>query len=56
MRMTGSPEPLVGRVRLAATQPRAGNVLASFVFDGLGAAELERLEMALFDSILAEEG
>jgi hypothetical protein len=54
MRLPGSPDPLLGRVRVADIQKRTGNVLISFAFNEMGAAEQERLELVLFDSVLQQ--
>jgi PilZ domain len=54
MRLPGSSEPLIGRVRVASSQKRPGNALVSFAFTELGASDQERLELALFDSVLQQ--
>jgi hypothetical protein len=47
MRLPGTPDPLLGRMRVADVQKKAGSALISFAFN-------ERLEMALFDTVLQQ--
>jgi hypothetical protein len=47
-------DPLVCRCRIADVKPQAGNVRAAFQFAGLGEEEKERLEMFVFDTVLAQ--
>ena len=54
LRLPGSTEPLIGRVRVVDVQKRPGNAMVSFAFNELGAAEQERLELALFDVVLQQ--
>ncbi len=47
-------DPLVGRARVQDVRALPGNVRVSFQFVGLGEAERERLEMFVFDTVLAQ--
>jgi hypothetical protein len=53
MRVPAS-EPLAGRARIADVKPHAGNVRVAFQFVGMAPEERERLEMFVFDSVLAQ--
>lgn len=53
MRVPAS-EPLVGRARVADVKPHAGNVRAAFQFVGMGAEDKERVELFVFDTVLAQ--
>jgi hypothetical protein len=45
---------LVGRARVADIRPHAGNVRAAFQFLNLPTEEKERVEMFVFDTVLAQ--
>jgi hypothetical protein len=47
-------EPLAGRARIADVKPHAGNVRVAFQFVGMPPEDRERLEMFVFDSVLAQ--
>ncbi len=47
-------DPLTGRARVQDVRVLPGNVRVSFHFAGLGEAEKERLEMFVFDTVLAQ--
>lgn len=47
-------DPLVGRVRIADVKPHAGNVRVAFQFVGMPAEDKERVEMFVFDTVLAQ--
>jgi hypothetical protein len=47
-------EPLKGKVRVADLKPQQGNVRVSFQFRGLESVEKERLELFVFDTVLAQ--
>lgn len=51
MRIPAS-EPMSGRARIADVKPHAGNVRVAFQFVGMEAAEKERLELFVFDTVL----
>jgi hypothetical protein len=53
MRVPGV-EPVVARVRVAGAKVQQGSVLVSFAFMKLEGASAERLEMAIFDVVLAQ--
>jgi hypothetical protein len=53
LRLPGA-EPLAGRARVADVKPLAGNVRVSFQLTGLEAAERERLELFVFDTVLSQ--
>ena len=53
MRVPAS-EPLAGRARVADVKPHAGNVRAAFQFVGMSAEDKERLELFVFDTVLAQ--
>jgi hypothetical protein len=53
MRVPAS-EPLAGRARLADVKPQAGNVRVAFQFVGMSAEDKERLELFVFDTVLAQ--
>jgi hypothetical protein len=53
MRIPAS-EPLAGRARLADVKPHSGNVRVAFQFANLPADEKERLELFVFDTVLAQ--
>ncbi len=46
-------DPLAGRARICDVKPHTGNVRVSFQFVKMGAEERERLEMFVFDAVLA---
>ena len=55
MRVPASADPIIGRVKVCDVQKRTGNFLISFAFDGaLSAADQDRLEMILFDTVLQQ--
>ena len=47
-------EPLAGRVRVTDVKAQQGNVRVSFQFLGLEAADRERMELFVFDAVLAQ--
>lgn len=47
-------QPLAGRARIADVKAQAGNVRVAFQFVGLAAADAERLERFVFDTVLAQ--
>jgi hypothetical protein len=47
-------EPLVGRARVSDVKPLQGNVRVSFQFVGIDAKDRERLELLIFDTVLAQ--
>jgi len=47
-------EPLAGRVRVADVKPLQGNVRVAFQFAGLEPKDRERLELFVFDTVLAQ--
>ena len=49
-----SADPLSGLARLVDVKALPGNVRASFQFVGLSAAERERVELLVFDTVLAQ--
>jgi hypothetical protein len=53
LRLPGS-EPVTARVRVAGVKAQPGFVLVSFSFVKLEGAPAERLEMAVFDHVLAQ--
>jgi hypothetical protein len=53
LRMPGA-EPLSGRARVQDVKPNQGNVRASFAFLALGDDDRERVEMLVFDTVLAQ--
>jgi hypothetical protein len=53
MRIPAS-DPLAGRARIADVKPHSGNVRVAFQFAGLPTDEKERLEMFVFDTVLAQ--
>ena len=54
LRLPSTADPIVGRVKVLDVQARTGEILISFAFNELGAADLERLELLLFDTILQQ--
>jgi hypothetical protein len=53
LRMPAS-EPLAGTARVQDVRPNAGNVRVSFAFLGLSEADRERVELFVFDTVLAQ--
>ncbi len=53
LRFPGS-EALIGKVRVADVKPQQGNVRVSFQFSGLDPGERERMELFVFDTVLAQ--
>lgn len=49
-------EPVVGSVTVAGLKPQPGNVRVSFTFGRIDEASRERLELAIFDTVLAQLG
>lgn len=47
-------EPLVGRARVSDAKPLTGNVRVAFQFVALSADDRERLELFIFDTVLAQ--
>ncbi len=54
LRLPDSSEPLIGRARVVDVQPRPGNVLVSFAFVDLSSEAQERLQLLIFDLLLAQ--
>lgn len=52
LRLPGSVDPLIGRVRFASTSKRGNSIRASFSFVELPPKEADRLETVLFDLVL----
>ena len=53
LRIPGA-EPLAGKARVADVKSQQGNVRAAFQFHGLEPAERERMELFVFDTVLAQ--
>lgn len=53
LRLPGA-EPLSGKARVQDAKPREGNVRVSFMFTSLSEAERERMELFVFDTVLAQ--
>lgn len=53
LRMPAS-EPLAGQCRVTDVKAQPGNVRVAFQFTGLSAADRERLEVFVFDTVLAQ--
>ncbi len=53
LRIPGA-EPLAGKARVADVKPQQGNVRVSFQFSGLDPGERERMELFVFDTVLAQ--
>ncbi len=53
LRLPGT-DPLTGKVRVADVKPQQGNVRVSFQFSGMDGEERERVEMFVFDTVLAQ--
>jgi hypothetical protein len=53
LRLPGT-EPLTGKVRVADVKAQQGNVRVSFQFSGMTSEERERVEMFVFDTVLAQ--
>jgi hypothetical protein len=53
LRMPAS-EPLVGQCRVTDVKAQTGNVRVAFQFAGLSAEDRERLEVFVFDTVLAQ--
>jgi hypothetical protein len=53
MRIPAS-DPLAGRARIADVKPHSGNVRVAFQFVNVPADERERLELFVFDTVLAQ--
>jgi hypothetical protein len=53
LRLPGT-DPLTGKVRVADVKPQQGNVRVSFQFSGMSGEERERVEMFVFDTVLAQ--
>jgi hypothetical protein len=47
---------VVGQAKVVAVVRQSGNSRVSFAIESLGEADAERLEMALFDAVLARFG
>jgi hypothetical protein len=47
-------EPLSGKARVQDVKPREGNVRVAFMFTTLSEAERERMELFVFDTVLAQ--
>jgi hypothetical protein len=53
LRLPGA-ETMTGKVRVADVKSQQGNVRVSFQFSGMSAEERERIEMFVFDTVLAQ--
>lgn len=53
LRLPGT-DPLTGKVRVADIKPQQGNVRVSFQFVGMSGEERERVELFVFDTVLAQ--
>ncbi|BDG07861.1 PilZ domain-containing protein [Anaeromyxobacter paludicola] len=53
LRIPGA-DPVAGRARVVDVKVQPGNARVCFAFVGLGAAELERLELFMFDALLTQ--
>ncbi|MGC3998530.1 MAG: PilZ domain-containing protein [Anaeromyxobacter sp.] len=53
LRVPGA-EPLKGKARVVDVKPQAGNVRVCFSYVGLEQADRERIELFVFDSVLAQ--
>jgi c-di-GMP-binding flagellar brake protein YcgR len=53
LRLPGT-EALAGKVRVADVKPQQGNVRVSFQFSGMTGEDRERVEMFVFDTVLAQ--
>jgi hypothetical protein len=53
LRVPGA-EPLAGKARVADVKPQQGNVRVSFQFSGLDPSDRERMELFVFDTVLAQ--
>jgi hypothetical protein len=53
LRLPGA-EPLSGKVRVQDARPREGNVRVAFMFANLSEADHERMELFVFDTVLAQ--
>lgn len=56
LKLPGGVDPLVGRSRIIAVLQKPGNARVSFAFESVPEAQLKRLEMTLFDLVLARMG
>jgi hypothetical protein len=54
LRLPGREDPFVGKARVVGVKPQAGNVRVSFAFVGLSEEQRERLELVVFDVVLAQ--
>lgn len=52
LRLPGA-EPLSGKARVQDARPREGNVRVAFMFTSLSEADRERMELFVFDTVLA---
>jgi hypothetical protein len=55
LRLSGT-DPVVAEVKVAGMKAQPGNVRVSFTFGKLEAPAAERLELAIFDAVLAQLG
>lgn len=53
LRLAGG-DPLSGKARVQDVKPREGSVRVAFMFTSLGEAELERMELFVFDTVLSQ--
>src|SRR5215208_4906973 len=47
-------DPLEAHARVAGAIPQAGSARVAFAFEGLGPAQVERLEVVVFDTVLEQ--
>jgi hypothetical protein len=53
LRLPGG-DPLSGKARVQDVKPREGSVRVALMFSSLGEAELERMELFVFDTVLSQ--
>jgi hypothetical protein len=54
LKVPGGVDPVIGRCKLVDAAKRTGNFRAAFAFQNLAAADLEKIEMLLFDSVIEQ--
>ncbi len=54
LRVPGGGEPVRGKARVVEVKAQQGNARVSFAFSSLPEAEVERIELFLFDAVLAQ--
>jgi hypothetical protein len=53
LKLPGGAEPLVGRLKLINVVPKSGAARVGFAFEGVPETQLKRLELGLFEMVLA---